>query len=131
MIPENLRIMPTDSEEEKVRKRKKVKHLKSAVRRKEEEEEEKETAKSWKDFISKVSPTQARRCLAWSGPCGVLKSLACRLLAEWEEAQGVRGAEEGQGEHLRLASYGRWQGEQVVTRDFSRGEKAMSRQTLS
>jgi survival of motor neuron-related-splicing factor 30 len=52
-IPENLRILPTDSEEEKARKRKRLKHLKQAVKRKVQDEEKDDTQNSWKSFLNK------------------------------------------------------------------------------
>lgn len=55
VIPENLRILPSDSEEEKSRKRRKVKHLKGLFHKKRADEEEQDKQKSWQDYLSKVS----------------------------------------------------------------------------
>jgi len=54
VIPENLKILPSDSEEEKNRKRKKVKHLKNLFNKKKAAEEEDEKQKSWQHYLNKV-----------------------------------------------------------------------------
>lgn len=54
VIPDHLKMLPTDTEEEKMRKRKKVKHLKSHFKAKEKEEEGNEKQQSWKDYMNKV-----------------------------------------------------------------------------
>jgi survival of motor neuron-related-splicing factor 30 len=53
-IPENLKIKPTDSEEEKLRKKKKIKAIKSRNRLISKGNEQTETKNSWQKFVKKV-----------------------------------------------------------------------------
>mmetsp|Transcript_5201 Transcript_5201/g.7206 ORF Transcript_5201/g.7206 Transcript_5201/m.7206 type:complete len:376 (+) Transcript_5201:40-1167(+) len=52
-IPDNLRVLPTDSHAEKMRKRQKVKAIKSKFRQKEKAEEASAKQKSWQSFMTK------------------------------------------------------------------------------
>lgn len=54
-IPEKLKILPTDTEEEKIRKKKKIKAIKSVNREIEKETELKEVQNSWQKFRAKGS----------------------------------------------------------------------------
>ena len=59
VIPDHLRLLPTDNEEDKARKRKKVKHLKAQWKERHGknaeggEDEEVQETKSWKDYLKK------------------------------------------------------------------------------
>lgn len=58
VIPDHLRLLPTDSEEDKARKRKKVKHLKAQWKQRhagalEAQEEAQGGGGSWKDYLNK------------------------------------------------------------------------------
>lgn len=53
-IPENLKILPTDTEEEKLRKRKKLKAIKSKNRLISQEIEVQQVQQSWQKFVNKV-----------------------------------------------------------------------------
>ena len=54
-IPENLKILPTDTEEEKLRKKKKIKAIKNKNRVVVQELEVANVQNNWKKFVTKVS----------------------------------------------------------------------------
>lgn len=54
-IPENLKILPTDTEEEKLRKKKKLKAIKSKNRFISKEIEVQQVQQSWQKFVHKVA----------------------------------------------------------------------------
>jgi survival-of-motor-neuron-related-splicing factor 30 len=58
-IPASLTIQPSDSAEERERKKKRVKAIKSANRQKRIEKEKNESAQSWQKFISKKASSKA------------------------------------------------------------------------
>jgi survival of motor neuron-related-splicing factor 30 len=78
-IPEKLKILPTDTEEEKLRKKKKLKAIKNHNRNVSRELEMQETQQSWKKFINKGT----KRSLT-----GVTKS---SIFATTEDVQGKVG----------------------------------------
>lgn len=53
-IPENLKILPNDSKETRLRKRKKVKNLKKAWKQQQTEKETQKYVSSWKNFQKKT-----------------------------------------------------------------------------
>lgn len=53
VIPEHLKILPTDTEKDKERKRKKIKALKNKARIRGQEEESMEKQSSWQSFVQK------------------------------------------------------------------------------
>ena len=57
-IPKSLEILPTDTEEEKNRKRKKIKNIKNKNRIIAKDVEVQKVQKSWQNFVSKVSVEQ-------------------------------------------------------------------------
>lgn len=65
VIPDHLRLLPTDSEEDKARKRKKVKHLKAQWKQRHagaleaQEEAAGGGAGSWKDYLNKSKKKSA------------------------------------------------------------------------
>lgn len=65
VIPDHLRLLPTDSEEDKARKRKKVKHLKAQWKERHagalaaQAEAEAGGAGSWKDFLNRSKKKSA------------------------------------------------------------------------
>lgn len=54
-IPVNLQILPTDTEEEKIRKKKKIKAIKSKNRLISKDVEVQEVQKTWQNFVNKSS----------------------------------------------------------------------------
>mmetsp|Transcript_41623 Transcript_41623/g.71713 ORF Transcript_41623/g.71713 Transcript_41623/m.71713 type:complete len:136 (+) Transcript_41623:230-637(+) len=52
-IPDNLKVLPTDSQAERTRKRLKVKMLKSKFKQKEKSEEAVAKQKNWQSFMTK------------------------------------------------------------------------------
>lgn len=58
-IPASLTIQPSDSAEERERKKKRVKAIKSANRQKRIEKEKNESAQSWQKFINKKASSKA------------------------------------------------------------------------
>jgi len=55
VIPKSLKILPTDSEEERQAKKKRIHIIKSQTRLKKREEERKEKKSAWQEFTSKGS----------------------------------------------------------------------------
>jgi hypothetical protein len=53
VIPENLRLLPTDTESERLRKRKRVKSLKQAWKEKKEADIGQKRANGWQNFTAK------------------------------------------------------------------------------
>eukprot|EP00743_Colponemidia_sp_Colp-15_P002290 GILK01002481.1.p1 GENE.GILK01002481.1~~GILK01002481.1.p1 ORF type:complete len:352 (-),score=62.52 GILK01002481.1:206-1204(-) len=101
-VPDKLKIKPTDSEDEKQIKKKKIHSMKTALRRKKMEEETNAKQSTWKSFTKKVT-TAKPKTGSISG--GKLRESMFKSPDTVDGKVGVTGSGKGMTHYSQLGKY--------------------------